>query len=71
VANPKTRTIRAVEVKAYAVVCANGKHAQRYKSAQAARGGKLLADTVACGPHTVIPLSGTWPRQARAKARRR
>jgi hypothetical protein len=91
----KTQTIRAVEVKAYAVVCKDGKPhtmfrdddrralARVYKAHRPAAddceyfdedefpGENFGGKPAPCSPHTVIPLSGIWPRKARAKARRR
>jgi hypothetical protein len=69
--NPKTRTIRA-----WAVACGFGRmHGDTVypsrPSATMERNYLNLKAMVLCGPHTVIPLSGVWPRKARAKARRR
>ena len=59
---------RTVEVRAYAVVCADGKSAQRYKTKMDALAGKARADVVNCGPHRVVPLVGTFTPKAKPPA---
>jgi hypothetical protein len=44
-------------ITAWAVVCASGAQAQRYKTEAAARNGARLADSVQfCSPHRVVKL---------------